>query len=333
MEKLIDLSSYKNSRNIRNVFEEASSIFQENVKFISQEILPNYVKFQDFPYDEQIYNKLKKNKHISIADCIYGLLLGFWFRSNHSIINLLDSSRRNIIDLNVNVSAILLRSGFEYYSLLYYVISKVVFYFKNKDWDNLIKILLRSSFSLGNLTKDKFYNSPSEIFFQDLIKLNFKRDFEPIQAGVSLDNLNKKFDWTHPDAPEIDKIIKEEFSKDQYSYLSEITHPVGVQSKLPDEKLIKTFYRDKNIEDLEDFFDKILMDFNDKSFNDIDYKLYEYIFNYSKILNCSNYLAVVNFRTCVLIKEMNDYILKNQDLINNFFKKKIGKEILFKIKN
>ena len=28
-----------------------------------------------------------------------------------------------------------------------------------------------------------------------------------------------------------------------------------------------------------------------------------------------------------------DYILKNQDLINNFFKKKIGKEILFKIKN
>ena len=131
MKKLINLSSYKNSRNIRNVFEDASSIFQENSKFIYQEMLPNYVKFLDFPYDEEIYNKLKKNKHISIADCSSGLWLGFWFRSNHSIINLLDSSRRNIIDLNINVSAILLRSGFEYYSLLYYVISKVVFHFKN----------------------------------------------------------------------------------------------------------------------------------------------------------------------------------------------------------
>lgn len=333
MEKLVDLSSYKNSRNIRNIFEDASSIFQESSKHIYQEMLPNYVKFLDFPYDEQIYNKLKKNKYLSIADCIYGLLLGFWFRSNHSIINLLDSSRRNIIDLNINVSAILLRSGFEYYSLLYYVISKIIFHFNNKDWNNIIKILLRSSFSLGNLTRDKFYNSPSEIFFQDLIISSFKKDFEPIQVGVLLDNLNKKFDWTHPDAPIIEKIKKYEFSKDQYAYLSEITHPVGVQSKLPDEKLIKTFYLDKNIDDLKDFFEKVLMDFNDKSFNDIDYKLYEYMFNYSKILYCSNYLAVINFRTCVLVKEMNDYIEKNQDLINNFFKKKIGKEILFKIKN
>ena len=59
MKKLINLSSYKNSRNIRNVFEDASSIFQENSKFIYQEMLPNYVKFLDFPYDEEIYNKLK----------------------------------------------------------------------------------------------------------------------------------------------------------------------------------------------------------------------------------------------------------------------------------
>ena len=130
----------------------------------------------------------------------------------------------------------------------------------------------------------------------------------------------------------IDKIEKEEFKKEYYSYLSEITHPVGIQSKLPDFKSIKMNYSNKDVHNLEDFFNKITMSSSDKSFNDIDYKLYEYLYYYSKILGCLNYIIVTNSRTLVLLKEIKNYIFKNEDVINRDLNNKIGQEILFKVK-
>ena len=185
---------------------------------------------------------------------------------------------------------------------------------------------------MNDLTRDKFYNSPPEIFFHDLGKTLFKKDIEPIQIGETLKHLNKKLNWSHPDMSLIDKIEKEEFKKEYYSYLSEITHPVGIQSKLPDFKSIKMNYSNKDVHNLEDFFNKITMSSNDKSFNDIDYKIYEYLYYYSKILGCLNYIIVTNSRTLVLLKEIKNYIFKNEDVINRDLNNKIGHEILFKVK-
>ena len=332
MSNIVDLKEHITSKNIRNIFEDANTVFIANSDNISNVILPNYIQFSDFPYDEDIYNKLKEKKNIGIAQSIYGLLLGFWFKSNNNILNLTNSSRDNLLDLNTQTSGILLRSSFEYYSLLYYVISKIIFHFENKDWENILKILLKSSFGLNDLTRDKFYNSPPEIFFHDLGKTLFKKDIEPIQIGETLKHLNKKLNWSHPDMSLIDKIEKEEFKKEYYSYLSEITHPVGIQSKLPDFKSIKMNYSNKDVHNLEDFFNKITMSSSDKSFNDIDYKLYEYLYYYSKILGCLNYIIVTNSRTLVLLKEIKNYIFKNEDVINRDLNNKIGHEILFKVK-
>ena len=83
---------------------------------------------------------------------------------------------------------------------------------------------------------------------------------------------------------------------------------------------------------MEDFFNKITMSSSDKSFNDIDYKLYEYLYYYSKILGCLNYIIVTNSRTLVLLKEIKNYIFKNEDVINRDLNNKIGQEILFKVK-
>ena len=332
MNNIVNLNEHINSKNVRSIFENANVIFTANSSNITKKLLPNYIQFSDFPYDEDIYNELKEKKSIGIAESIYGLLLGFWFRSNNNILNLANSSKDNLYGLNTQVSAILLRSSFEYYSLLYYVISKIIFHFENKDWENILKILLKSSFGLNDLTRDKFYNSPPEIFFHDLGKTLFKKDIEPIQIGETLKHLNKKINWSHSDMPLIDKIEKEEFSKEYYSYLSEITHPVGIQSKLQDFESIKFNYSNKEVHNLEDFLNKITMSFNAKSFNDIDYKLYEYLYYYSKILGCLNYIAVINSRTLVLLKEIKNFIVKNKGLINRDLNNSVGYEILFKVK-
>ena len=239
MNNIVDLKEYITSKNVQIIFENANTVFLENSDNVSKVLLPSNIQISDFPYDEDVYNKLKEEKNIGIAESIYGLLLGFWFKSNNNILNLTHSSRDNLLDLNTQTSGILLRSSFEYYSLLYYVLSKTIFHFENKDWENILKILLKASFGLNDLTRDKFYNSPSEIFFHDLGKTLFKKDIEPIQIGETLNYLNKKINWSHSDIPLVDKIEKEEFKREYYSYLSEITHPVGIQSKLPDFKSIR----------------------------------------------------------------------------------------------
>ena len=332
MNNIVDLKEYIASKNVKIIFENVNTVFLENSDNVSKVLLPSYIQFSDFPYDEDVYNKLKEKKNIGIAESIYGLLLGFWFKSNNNILNLTHSSRYNLLDLNTQTSGILLRSSFEYYSLFYYVISKTIFHFENKDWENILKILLKASFGLNDLTRDKFYNSPSEIFFHDLGKTLFKKDIEPIQIGETLNYLNKKINWSHSDIPLVDKIEKEEFKREYYSYLSEITHPVGIQSKLPDFKSIRMYYLNKDVHNLEDFFSKITMSSDTKSFNDIDYKLYEYLYYYSRILSCLNYIFVTNSRTLVLLKEIKKYIFKNVDLINKDLNNKIGNEILFKVK-
>jgi hypothetical protein len=332
MNNIVDLKEHITSKNVRIIFEDANTVFLENSDNVSKVLLPSNIQISDFPYDEDVYNKLKEEKNIGIAESIYGLLLGFWFKSNNNILNLTHSSRDNLLDLNTQTSGILLRSSFEYYSLLYYVLSKTIFHFENKDWENILKILLKASFGLNDLTRDKFYTSPPEFFFHDLGKTLFKKDIEPIQIGETLNYLNKKINWSHLDMPLIDKIEKEEFKREYYSYLSEITHPVGIQSKLPDFKSIKMNYSNKDVHNLEDFFNKITMSSNNKSFNDIDYKLYEYLYYYSRILSCLNYIIVINSRTLVLLKEIKNYIFKNKDVINKYLNNKIGYEILFKVK-
>ena len=332
MNNIVDLKEHITSKNVRIIFEDANTVFLENSDNVSKVLLPSNIQISDFPYDEDVYNKLKEEKNIGIAESIYGLLLGFWFKSNNNILNLTHSSRYNLLDLNTQTSGILLRSSFEYYSLFYYVISKTIFHFENKDWENILKILLKASFGLNDLTRDKFYTSPPEFFFHDLGKTLFKKDIEPIQIGETLNYLNKKINWSHLDMPLIDKIEKEEFKREYYSYLSEITHPVGIQSKLPDFKSIKMNYSNKDVHNLEDFFNKITMSSNNKSFNDIDYKLYEYLYYYSRILSCLNYIIVINSRTLVLLKEIKNYIFKNKDVINKYLNNKIGYEILFKVK-
>jgi len=332
MNNIVDLKEYITSKNVKFIFENANTVFLENSDNISKVLLPSYIQISDFPYDEDVYNKLKEKKNIGLAESIYGLLLGFWFKSNNNILNLTHSSRDNLLDLNTQASGILLRSSFEYYSLLYYVISKTIFHFENKDWENILKILLKASFGLNDLTRDKFYYSPPELFFHDLGKTLLKKDIEPIQIGETLNYLNKKINWSHSDMPLIDKIEKEEFKREYYSYLSEITHPVGIQSKLPDFKSVKMNYSNKDVHNLEDFFSKITMSSNNKSFNDIDYKLYEYLYYYSRILSCLNYIIVTNSRTLVLLKEIKNYIFKNKDLINKDLNNKIGREILFSVK-
>ena len=332
MNNIVDLKEYITSKNVKFIFENANTVFLENSDNISKVLLPSYIQISDFPYDEDVYNKLKEKKNIGLAESIYGLLLGFWFKSNNNILNLTHSSRDNLLDLNTQASGILLRSSFEYYSLLYYVISKTIFHFENKDWENILKILLKASFGLNDLTRDKFYYSRPELFFHDLGKTLLKKDIEPIQIGETLNYLNKKINWSHSDMPLIDKIEKEEFKREYYSYLSEITHPVGIQSKLPDFKSVKMNYSNKDVHNLEDFFSKITMSSNNKSFNDIDYKLYEYLYYYSRILSCLNYIIVTNSRTLVLLKEIKNYIFKNKDLINKDLNNKIGREILFSVK-
>ena len=332
MNNIVDLKEHITSKNVRIIFEYANTVFLENSDNVSKVLLPSNIQILDFPYDEDVYNKLKEEKNIGIAESIYGLLLGFWFKSNNNILNLTHSSRYNLLDLNTQTSGILLRSSFEYYSLFYYVISKTIFHFENKDWENILKILLKASFGLNDLTRDKFYTSPPEFFFHDLGKTLFKKDIEPIQIGETLNYLNKKINWSHLDMPLIDKIEKEEFKREYYSYLSEITHPVGIQSKLPDFKSIKMNYSNKDVHNLEDFFNKITMSSNNKSFNDIDYKLYEYLYYYSRILSCLNYIIVINSRTLILLKEIKNYIFKNKYVINKYLNNKIGYEILFKVK-
>ena len=111
MSNIVDLKEHITSKNIKNIFEDANTVFVANSDNISNVILPNYIQFSDFPYDEDIYNKLKEKKNIGIAQSIYGLLLGFWFKSNNNILNLTNSSRDNLLDLNTQTSGILLKKS------------------------------------------------------------------------------------------------------------------------------------------------------------------------------------------------------------------------------
>ena len=51
--------------------------------------------------------------------------------------------------------------------------------------------------------------------------------------------------------------LKNEFKREYYSYLSQITHPVGIQSSIPDRITIRKIYEEKRINTLKDFFEKI----------------------------------------------------------------------------
>ena len=62
MSNIVDLKEHITSKNIRNIFEDANTVFMANSDNISNVILPNYIQFSDFPYDEDIYNKLKEKK-------------------------------------------------------------------------------------------------------------------------------------------------------------------------------------------------------------------------------------------------------------------------------
>ena len=86
MNNIVNLNEHINSKNVRSIFENANVIFTANSSNITKKLLPNYIQFSDFPYDEDIYNELKEKKSIGIAESIYGLLLGFWFRSNNNIL-------------------------------------------------------------------------------------------------------------------------------------------------------------------------------------------------------------------------------------------------------
>ena len=141
----------------------------------------------------------------------------------------------------------------------------------------------------------------------------------------------KKIDWEIDD--ENYNELKNEFKREYYSYLSQITHPVGIQSSVPDRITIWKIYEEKKINTLKDFFEKISID-SEKlhRFNSTDNKIYEYVSYFNRILMCLNFLLVVNskfIRNFSKLKKLDKIQLQN---INRTINDHVGYEVVLKRK-
>ena len=62
MNNIVDLKEYIASKNVKIIFENVNTVFLENSDNVSKVLLPSNIQISDFPYDEDVYNKLKEKK-------------------------------------------------------------------------------------------------------------------------------------------------------------------------------------------------------------------------------------------------------------------------------
>ena len=330
---VVNIEEKLDSKRIKNEYEAVLKIFSDSRNHIITKMFPFFDNTTIFPYDKDLTDKLSlTDGKLDSADIIRALYLGNFYQFNLKILNLVGASTYHLEDnIDVNISGNLLRSGFEYYSMYYYSSAKIDIHLKKENWIEIFKILLKISFSKSSALKNKIITTSVEDYFNQIFNDVVKKDNEPIKVTETLQYLEKKIDW------EIDgknyNELKNEFKREYYSYLSQITHPVGIQSSIPGRITIRKIYEEKRINTLKDFFEKISID-SEKlhRFNSTDNKIYEYINYFYKILECLNFLLVVNskfIRNFSKLKKLDKIQLQN---INKTINDYVGYEVALKRK-
>jgi hypothetical protein len=330
---VVNIEEKLDSKRIKNEYEAVLKIFSDSRNHIITKMFPFFDNTTIFPYDKDLTDKLSlTDGKLDSADIIRALYLGNFYQFNLKILNLVGASTYHLEDnIDVNISGNLLRSGFEYYSMYYYSSAKIDIHLKKENWIEIFKILLKISFSKSSVLKNKIITTSVEDYFNQIFNDVVKKDNEPIKVTETLQYLEKKIDW------EIDgknyNELKNEFKREYYSYLSQITHPVGIQSSIPDRITIWKIYEEKKINTLKDFFEKISID-SEKllTFNSTDNKIYEYIKYFYKTLACLNFLLAVNskfIRNFSKLKKLDKIQLQN---INKTINDYVGYEVVLKKK-
>ncbi len=330
---IVNIEEKLTSKSIKDDYETVLKIFSDSRNRIITKMFPFFDNTTIFPYDKDLTDKLSlTDGKLDSADIIRALYLGNFYQFNLKILNLVGASTYHLEDnIDVNISGNLLRSGFEYYSMYYYSSAKIDIHLKKENWIEIFKILLKISFSKSSILKNKIITTSVEDYFNQIFNDVVKKDNEPIKVTETLQYLEKKIDW------EIDgknyNELKNEFKREYYSYLSQITHPVGIQSSIPDRITIWKIYEEKKINTLKDFFEKISID-SEKllTFNSTDNKIYEYIKYFYKTLACLNFLLAVNskfIRNFSKLKKLDKIQLQN---INKTINDYVGYEVVLKKK-
>ena len=330
---IVNIEEKLTSKSIKDDYETVLKIFSDSRNHIITKMFPFFDNTTIFPYDKDLTDKLSlTDGKLDSADIIQALYLGNFYQFNLKILNLVSTSIDRLNDIiDISISGNLLRSGFEYYSMYYYSSAKIDIHLKKENWIEIFKILLKISFSKSSVLKNKIITTSVENYFNQIFNDVVKKDNEPIKVGETLQYLEKKIDWEIDDK-NYNK-LKSEFKKEYYSYLSQITHPVGIQSSIPDRITIWKIYEEKKINTLKDFFEKISID-SEKllTFNSTDNKIYEYIKYFYKTLACLNFLLAVNskfIRNFSKLKKLDKIQLQN---INKTINDYVGYEVVLKKK-